>query len=280
MTQERFIADPFDPQPNRRMYRTGDRVRWRPDGTLEFLGRRDHQVKVRGFRIELEAVEAALSEHPAIDQAVVLTLADDVDKRLVAYVTPASGVPTLSELRAFLRHRLPDYMLPDAVVALEALALTPNGKVDRAALQKIHVEQRQDAEYEPPINDTETRLAEIWSKVLGRDRVGRHDGFFDLGGHSLLATRIIARVQDVFGVALPLRVLFEDGSIAAMARAVDEGTQATRDAAAKLRAQIEQMDAAEVREMLQHKRRRSPTSRNLPGIAGVMPTGVMESKDG
>jgi amino acid adenylation domain-containing protein len=280
MTEERFIADPFDPRPNRRMYRTGDLVRWRSDGRLAFLGRRDRQVKVRGFRIELEAIEAAICDHPAIRQAVVLTVADDVDKRLVAYVTPASGVPTLSELRAFVRRRLPDYMLPDTVVAREALALTPNGKVDRAALQRIGAEQEQQAQYEPPINDTETRLAEIWGKVLVRDRVGRHDGFFDLGGYSLLATRIIARVQDVFGVTLPLRVLFEEGSVAAMAKAVDENTQAARDAAAKLRAQIEQMDAAEIREMLQHKRRRSPTSRNLTGIAGVMQTGVMESKDG
>jgi hypothetical protein len=249
LTAERFVPDPFDARPGRHMYATGDRARWRADGTLEFLGRRDRQVKLRGFRIEPAEIETALRAHGAVRQAVVHAVDDGGERRLVACVTPEQGVG-LSELRSFLRRHLPDYMLPAAIVALDALPLTPNGKVDHAALLRMHSVPAPAATYEPPDGEVETQLAAIWAGVLGCERVGRHDGFFDLGGHSLLATRIIARVQDAFGVTLPIRVLFEEGTIASMARALAQGA----DAAADLRARIERMDPAEIRALLQQKR--------------------------
>jgi hypothetical protein len=254
MTAGKFLADPFDARPGRRMYRTGDRARWLPDGTLEFLGRWDQQVKIRGFRIELGEIEAALCEHPAIRLAAVLAVQDGMEKRLAAYVTPASGAPTLAAVQQFLRSRLPEYMRPDVLVALDDLPLTTNGKVDRGALRRIEADPERTTIYEPPEGDIESQLARIWSTILNVDRVGRRDGFFALGGHSLLAAQIIARTQDAFDVLLPIRILFDDGTVATMARELEKYPQAVRAAEiARLRAEIDQMDPAQIQELLKQK---------------------------
>ncbi|HKI06703.1 MAG TPA: amino acid adenylation domain-containing protein, partial [Thermoanaerobaculia bacterium] len=210
LTAEKFVPNPFG-TPGSRMYRTGDRTRRRPDGTLECLGRIDHQVKVRGFRIELGEIEAVLGRHPDVAAAVVVAR----DERLVAYV-----VGRLSDdLRAWVRRSLPEYMVPTAWVALERLPLTPNGKVDRKALPAPTVEAGSAAE---PRNPVEELLAGMWCELLGLERVGIHDDFFDLGGHSLKATQLAARVRLAFGVDLPLRRLFESPTVAGLAQTIEK----------------------------------------------------------
>ncbi len=222
LTAHKFIPDPWG-ATGARLYRTGDRARYRPDGNLEFLGRRDHQVKIRGFRIELGEIEAALSTLPGVREAVVAVRQDTPgDRRLVAYV---AGDATAEELRGAVRERLPDYMVPAAFVTLAALPITPNGKVDRKALPAPEW-QPAEAAYLPPRTPVEDVLAGIWAKVLGLERVGAADHFFDLGGHSLLATRVIARVRSVFGVEVPLRDLFEAPTLASLAARIEATRQA------------------------------------------------------
>jgi amino acid adenylation domain-containing protein len=219
LTAERFVADPFANEPNARMYRTGDLARYLPDGTIEFLGRNDFQVKLRGYRIELGEIEAHLTQHPAIREAVVLAREDAPgDKRLVAYVVPEHAAADLAELlRAHLRATLPEYMVPAAFVALEALPLTPNGKVDRAALPAPEASAQLKATYLAPRTPTEEILAGIWAEVLGLERVGINGNFFELGGHSLLATQVVSRVRQALGVELPLRKLFASPTVAGLA---------------------------------------------------------------
>jgi amino acid adenylation domain-containing protein len=208
LTAERFVADPFG---EGRLYRTGDLCRYRPDGALEFLGRIDFQVKIRGFRVELGEIEAILAAHPAVREAVV-TAREDVpgDTRLVAYVTPAGAAPpAAAELRAHLREKLPEYMVPSAFVVLEKLPLTANNKIDRKALPAPDAVAAEPRAYEEPTGPVAQAIAAIFAEVLRAPRVGARDGFFELGGHSLLATAVIARVRAAFGVELPLRALFE-----------------------------------------------------------------------
>ena len=224
LTAERFVPDPFAAEPGDRLYRTGDRVRWRPGGTIEFLGRLDQQVKIRGFRVEPGEVEAALSRHPAVRQAAVLVSGGPMDRRLVAYVAAReeSDDPGLDALlRSFLRARLPEPMVPSAFVVLPKLPLGPNGKVDRRALpdpEPAGVPAGSPAAARTP---TEEILAGLWAELLGRESVGNDDGFFDLGGHSLLAARLLSRLREPFGVELPLKALFESPSLGAFAAAVD-----------------------------------------------------------
>ena len=218
LTAERFVPDPFSAQGGARLYRTGDRARWRADGTLEYLGRTDFQVKIRGFRIELGEIEAALSEHEGVRECAVLVREDAGETRLVAYVV---GGVDADGLREQLRRTLPDYMVPAAFVALERLPLSPNGKLDRKALPAP--EYAGDADrYVAPRTPTEEVLARIWAEVLGLERVGVMESFFDLGGHSLLATRVVSRVRRQFGVELPLRALFEHRTVEELARVVAE----------------------------------------------------------
>ncbi len=220
LTAEKFIPDAFGPRPGHRLYRTGDLARRRRDGRVEVIGRIDHQVKLRGFRIELGEIEAVLDALPVLRQSVVVCREDRPgDKRLVAYVVardPAVA-PDTASLRAELKTRLPDYMLPSAILVLAELPLTPNGKVDRRALPAPEGEAGAAAEYVAPRSAEEENLAALWAEVLGRERVGIHDDFFDLGGHSLLATQLIARVQKCFGGEVPLRLLFEAPTVAAFA---------------------------------------------------------------
>ncbi|HEX9936150.1 MAG TPA: condensation domain-containing protein, partial [Longimicrobium sp.] len=218
-TAERFVPDPFATEPGARMYRTGDRARWTFDGKLEFMGRVDDQVKIRGFRIEPGEVEAAIAAYPGVREARVMMREDQPgDKRLVAYVV---GGVELDGLRAHLRGSLPEYMVPQAIVALDRLPVNANGKVDRKALPVPEYAAGADR-YVAPRTPVEEVLAEIWAEVLRLERVGVEESFFDLGGHSLLGTRVVSRVRGVFGVELPLRALFERPTVAELAGRVEE----------------------------------------------------------
>jgi acyl carrier protein len=221
LTAERFLPDPFGRRPGARLYRTGDLVRRLPDGTLEFLGRIDNQVKVRGFRIELGEVEAALLEQDAVRAAVVLARDGGApDRQLVAHVVFGSGeAPTITQLRARLRETLPSYMVPSSFVVLDSLPLTPNGKVDRRALARMAEAQRGDEDgCVEPRTPLERRIAEAWKDALGVGRVSVHDNFFDVGGHSLLSMRVLARLEKELGVRLsPRELVFQTlGQLAAM----------------------------------------------------------------
>ncbi|HEY7770777.1 condensation domain-containing protein, partial [Longimicrobium sp.] len=216
-TAERFVPDPFSAEAGGRLYRTGDRARWRADGTLEFLGRVDFQVKVRGFRIELGEIEAVLRQHESVTDCVVVARADvPGDQRLVAYV---AGSVEADELREHLRRSLPEYMVPAAFVVLEALPLTSNGKLDRNALPAPEGDAYARGSYEAPLGEVEAALAGIWAEVLGVDRVSRWDHFFELGGHSLLAIRLIERMRRV-GLYMEVRALFTTPVLAELALAV------------------------------------------------------------
>ena len=225
LTAERFVADPFAGEAGARMYRTGDLARYRPDGTLEYLGRLDHQVKVRGFRIELGEIETALAEYPGIRQAVAV--ARD-GARLVAYVVPGRPEPGLADsLRAHLRRRLPEYMVPSTFAVLDALPLTSNGKVDRLRLPTP--EPARPAAAVAPETPLEQSIVEVWREVLERPDVGVDDNFFDLGGHSLLAVRMLDEVARVCGRRLPVSTLFTGATIrqlvAAMREQGEDGVQ-------------------------------------------------------
>lgn len=224
LTAAAFIPHPFAATPGARLYRTGDLGRYREDGTLEFLGRRDLQVKVRGVRIEPGEVEAVLRRHPALRAAAVLAREDrSGDKQLVAYVVPQAGQrPGQSELRRFLEARLPAQMVPSMFMPLEALPLLPSGKLDAAALpgpdrSRPWLEE----ELVEPRSELEATVARIWMEVLGLDRVGVHDNFFALGGHSLRATQVVSRIREALRVTLPLRVLFEAPTVAGLAARLD-----------------------------------------------------------
>ncbi len=227
LTAERFIASPF--VDGDRLYRTGDLGRYRRDGTIEFLGRNDFQVKIRGFRIEPGEIEARLAEHPGVREAVVLPREDAPgDKRLVAYTTtrPDAAPPGAEALRAHLAASLPECMVPAAYVALDALPLTANGKLDRLALPAPDSSAFAARGYEPPVGETEERLALIWAGLLQLERVGRNDNFFELGGHSLLGIRLMFEIRRAFGKTLPVGVLFSAPTVAGLAHDLDRGVEA------------------------------------------------------
>ncbi|MFD3457918.1 amino acid adenylation domain-containing protein [Streptomyces sp. NPDC058691] len=227
LTAERFVADPYGPAGTR-MYRTGDLARWTTDGQLEYLGRTDDQVKVRGFRIELGEIEAALATHHSVAQAAVIVREDiPGDKRLVAYLVPVTGTaPEHQDLgtaaRALVAERLPDHMVPSAVVVLETLPLTPNGKLDRKALPAPTFETALDT---APRTAREEVLAGLFAEVLGLDTVGVDHSFFDLGGDSLLAVRLLGRIRTVLGTELGIGELFAAPNVAQLARSLEQGVQ-------------------------------------------------------
>ena len=222
LTAERFVPDPFG-GAGERLYRTGDLARYRPDGNIDYLGRVDHQVKIRGHRIEPGEVEAALSRIPGVREAVVLAREDSPgDKRLVAYVAGSNGAePAAAALRAALQRELPDYMVPAAFVVLDALPLTSNGKVDRKALPAPDIGAQVAPQYVAPRTPAEETLCRIWAEVLGIERAGIEDNFFELGGHSLLAIQVIARIRRDFEREPPLRALFASPTVAEFAKAMD-----------------------------------------------------------
>ncbi len=229
LTAERFVADPYGP-PGSRMYRTGDLAYWRADGQLDYLGRADCQVKIRGFRIEPGEIEAALTSEPGIAQAAVIAREDGPGgKYLTAYLVPTPGIrPDPVLLRRQLADKLPEHMIPLAFVTLDRLPVTQNGKLDRAALPAPDraAEARRAHEYAPPEGPIEIALAEIWSRVLRTERIGRTDDFFELGGHSLMALQVVSQLRDRFGLELPLKTLFQARVLAALASEIDQAVAA------------------------------------------------------
>ncbi|AVH63712.1 non-ribosomal peptide synthetase [Nostoc sp. 'Peltigera membranacea cyanobiont' N6] len=228
LTQEKFIPNPFNNSKfkiqNSKLYKTGDLARYLPDGNIEYLGRIDNQVKIRGFRIELGEIEAALSQHPHVQASCVIAREDNRgDKRLVAYIVlQPEQTPTVQELRSFLKERLPEYMVPSAIVLLESLPVTPNGKIDRRALPAPEPSSESRDKYVAPRTPIEEILALIWQQVLKVELVGRYDNFFELGGHSLLATQLVSRVRSSLKVELPLRSLFAAPTIAQLALLIQQ----------------------------------------------------------
>ncbi|QRN99307.1 amino acid adenylation domain-containing protein [Archangium violaceum] len=224
LTAERFVPNPFGP-PGSRMYRTGDRVRWLPEGEVEYLGRLDSQLKVRGMRVELGEVQAVLASYPGLRDVAVVPRSDVVpgELRLVAYLVAAQGEgPSFTELRAFLRERLPDYMVPTAFVMLPALPLNPSGKLDARALPAPStVQPKSEDERVSRSSDTEKRLASIWSELLQVERPSPRDDFFAMGGHSLSATRFLSRIRAEFEVELPLSTIFESPTLAQLTARIE-----------------------------------------------------------
>jgi amino acid adenylation domain-containing protein len=225
-TAERFVPDPFSPAPGARMYRTGDRARRLEDGTIEFLGRLDGQVKVRGFRVETGEIEAVLLAHPSIRAAAVAARDDAGDRRLIAWFAADDPSPRPAELRTHLRARLPEHMVPAAFVRMDALPLNANGKVDRRALPAPASHDTAASAYAAPRTETEAQLARIWAEVLRLERVGVEDDFFALGGHSLRATQVTSRAEEAFRVEVPLTALFEHKTVAGLARDIDRRREA------------------------------------------------------
>ncbi len=252
LTREKFIPNPFVEGDT--LYKTGDLVRRLPDGNLEFIGRIDTQIKLRGFRIELAEIEAVLSQHPQIDR-VVVTLREDEPghKYLVAYIVAEKNKPTTSTLRNFLKEKLPDYMIPAAFVFLAALPLTLNAKIDRRALPAPDTSHRNLAvEFVAPHTPTEQELATIWTEVLRLEQVGIHDNFFELGGHSLLATQVISRLQEAFSLDFSLRYLFENPTIAELSQKVisEQIEQVENDTLAQILGEVDRLSAVEVSQQL------------------------------
>jgi amino acid adenylation domain-containing protein len=259
LTAERFIPDPFSKTPGARLYKTGDLVRYLADGRIEFLGRIDHQVKVRGFRVELGEIEAALGEHPAVRQTVVMAREDvPGEKRLAAYIVLHPGaIPTVNELRRFLMERLPEYMVPSAFMFLDALPLTPNGKVDRRALPAPEgLRPELEAAYAAPQTEVEQTIAEIWQEVLRLEKVGLHDNFFDLGGHSLLMAYVLGRLREVFQKEISMIDLFKYPTISALTNYLN---QAAGEQPSSRRGDdwAEKLDEGKQRLAQLHQRRRS-----------------------
>jgi amino acid adenylation domain-containing protein len=229
LTAEKFVPDPYGP-PGSRMYRTLDRGRWREDGALEYLGRMDAQVKVRGHRIELEEVEQALAAHPAVAHAAAAARGEgNAPKRLAGYLVarPGAELPAAAELRAFLRERLPEYMIPAVFTWMDALPRTTSGKLDRRALPEVDA-GADGAEFVPPAPGLEERIAAVWQEVLGVDRVGAHDDFFDLGGQSILATRLAAKLRGELGMDVPIGMLMQAPTVEGLARALRGGERTVR----------------------------------------------------
>ncbi|GAB1539814.1 hypothetical protein NUACC21_24810 [Scytonema sp. NUACC21] len=229
LTAEKFIPNPFSNKLGARLYKTGDLARYMPNGDVEYLGRIDHQVKIRGFRIELGEIEAALCQHLAVrETAVILQFSETDSQSLVAYVVPYPGETlTITELRQFLESKLPNYMIPAAFVLLEALPLTPNGKIDRKALPTLDSTQLlSESDFIAASTPIEQILVGIWKEVLGIENIGIRHNFFTLGGHSLLGTRVFSQLRQVFQIELPLQSLFEQPTIAGLAKEIEKATHA------------------------------------------------------
>ena len=231
LTSQRFVPNPFAPQPNSRMYRTGDLARFLPDGNIDYLGRIDHQVKLRGFRIELGEIESVLLEHPAVDRGVVVVREDRPgDKRLVGYVVLKDGSTIdIAAVRAHLERRLPGFMIPGAIVTLQNLPMTDNGKVNRRALPPPDWSHAEAVTKTAPSDPLELTLMRVWERVLGVSGIGVNDNFFDLGGHSLLAVRLLSEVERVVGRKIPLASLFRGATIASQGRLLRDGSESEPD---------------------------------------------------
>ncbi|HVT95892.1 MAG TPA: non-ribosomal peptide synthetase, partial [Acidobacteriaceae bacterium] len=228
LTASRFLADPFDSAGTRRMYRTGDLARYLPDGQIHLLGRTDHQIKLRGHRIEPGEIEAAIERNPYVRQAVVVLDGQGTSKQLIAYVRYAEASGDVEQIRSWLRERLPEYMVPAILVPLDEFPMTPNGKIDRKRLPSpLTVARETRADSIAARNQTEQRLTELWSEALHVDRPGIRDNFFDLGGHSLLLVQLHARLKREFSSNLAVVDLFRYPTIEALASFLDRSAAAT-----------------------------------------------------
>ncbi|MGC9544895.1 amino acid adenylation domain-containing protein, partial [Streptomyces sp. UG1] len=272
LTAERFVADPYASEPGARMYRTGDLVRWNQDGELEFVGRADHQIKIRGFRIEPGEIENLLTDHPDVAEAAVVVREEQSgDARLIAYVV-ARGALRDGDLRDFARDWLPDYMVPAAVVLLDRMPLTANGKLDKAALPE--------PDFTAPRSGREARtpqeqiVCDLFAQVLGLPWVGVEDDFFDLGGHSLLATRLIAQIRGAFGAELELRALFDGPTPAAVAARLDTAGPARPPLAARERPPVLPLSSAQRRLWFLHKMEGPSATYNIPLVVRL--TGTLD----
>jgi len=255
LTAERFVPDPFSPEPGGRMYGTGDHARFLSNGDLDFLGRLDLQVKIRGFRIELGEIENALASHPGVNEPVVLAYTDSVgERRLAAYVTPrGDDHPSATELRAHLAERLPDHMVPSAYVVLDRLPLLPSGKLNRAALPEPGAGSARSA-YVPPAGPLEQVLAELWTGLLAVPRTGALDDFFELGGHSLLATQAVSRIRELFRVRLDIPGFLAARTVRALAahlRQLGAAEGVDVDAVAELVLEVSALSDEQVRSEMQ-----------------------------
>jgi acyl carrier protein len=230
LTLEKFVVDPFSRQPGARLYRTGDLARFLPNGEIQYLGRNDDQVKIRGFRIELGEIESALRDHPTVRDCVVIPMPHDAEKRLAAYVVLRERLePSIADLRAFLRVRLANYMVPSWFVFLDKLPLTANGKVNRRVLPPTPtVPFEAPVDYVAPSNQLEETIAHVWESVLGQPKVGTHGNFFDLGGTSLMIVQVHLRLQDLLQHELPISALFQFPTVSALACHLDGEAAAER----------------------------------------------------
>ena len=236
LTAERFVADALSSVAGARLYRTGDRARWLPDGAIEYLGRLDFQIKLRGFRIELGEIDAALAELPALAAAVVVVHEGTGEPQLVAYYVPTGPAVDGGTLRAALRARLPEYMVPAHFVALAALPLSPNGKLDRKALPAPTWDLLATDDYIAPEGELEEVIASVWSEIMGRPRIGRDTSFFDAGGHSLLAIRAVARLNTLLRTRLSIRAFFANATVRGLALALSSADTKPGHTAAVARA--------------------------------------------
>ncbi len=263
-TAQAFVPHPWSHTPGARLYRTGDLARYLADGTIEFLGRRDQQVKVRGLRIELGEIETALRQHPSVREAAVVV---QQQSQIIGYVVLNSAdASTNSALRQFLKHKLPDYMVPNGIVMLERMPSLPNGKLDQAALPQLQNLHMSSVEFVAARTATEQRLLAIWQPLLEREQIGIHDNFFELGGHSLLSTQAVSRIRNLFAIELSLRTFFEQPTIAELAQWIDRQANPSSNKPkiqARPRAQrqieqtitqIEQLSEREVNQLLQEKK--------------------------
>ena len=231
LTNSKFISNPFNDDPASRLYKTGDIVRYLADGNIDFMGRIDHQIKIRGFRIELGEIETVLSQHPQVQEGIVIAREDELGvKRLSAYVIPVTQQLTRQELRQFLQDKLPNYMVPAFLMLLDSFPLTPNGKVDRRALPIPEIDLHELENYIAPSTDTETILAQIWQSVLGRERISIHDNFFELGGDSIIGIQIVAKANQA-GLGITPKQLFSHQTIAQLATVTEKApvTQIMQD---------------------------------------------------
>jgi acyl carrier protein len=224
LTAARFVPNPFARCPGERLYRTGDQARYLPDGSIVYLGRDDRQVKLRGYRIELDEIETVLCQHEAIDRAVVTIRETAGDRRLVAYVVPRRQTLAVNDIRNYLKQRLPSYMVPPAIQLIESMPLTPNDKVDHRALPEPTMGIGAEREFVAPANESERTLAGIWIQLLGVEQPGTSDNFFELGGHSLLAVRLISRIREVFQLELTIGEVFMHPTIASLAAHIESLT--------------------------------------------------------
>jgi acyl carrier protein len=225
LTRERFIMSPFSPIPGERLYKSGDLARYHPDLDLEYMGRIDNQVQIRGFRVELGEIEAVLGKHEAVREVSAMVWKDAAgNDRLVAYIVPYEKQhPSARVFRNYLMKKLPEYMIPNAFVFLEKFPLTPNGKLDRRALPSpVGIRPELEANYVAPRTEMERTIASIWREVLHLEKVGIHDNFFEVGGHSLLATQVVSRINKSLEINLPLQVFFKNPTITGLSGIIEK----------------------------------------------------------